>query len=93
MTDPRKPRAEEVAVHEKTHLAFRNWCRHCVKGSGKEAPHLKQPAGHPIIPEAHLDLMSLGEEGEPGNTASVMPNKSMGHFLSISDLPFLKEIG
>ena len=34
--DPREPSAEERIEHEKTHLPFRSWCRHCVRGRGKE---------------------------------------------------------
>ena len=34
--DPREPSAEERSEHEKTHLPFRSWCRHCVRGRGKE---------------------------------------------------------
>ena len=107
MLDPRTPSPAEVAEHELTHLPFRNWCRHCVKGRGKEAPHRKQTT-ETSVPELHLDLMFLGEEADPGNTltilvakerqtkmslASVMPNKSTGHFLCSRVLAFLKEIG
>ena len=70
MTDPRMPRAEEVAEHEKTHLPFRNWCRHSVQGWGKEAPHHKQ-SGEPCVPDVHLDFMFLGEEADPGNTLTI----------------------
>ena len=34
--DPREPSKEEREEHEKTHLPFRNWCQHCVRGRGKE---------------------------------------------------------
>ena len=33
--DPREPREEEKLEHEKTHLPFRSWCRHCVMGTRK----------------------------------------------------------
>ena len=36
--DPREPSAEERKEHELTHLPFRSWCRHCVRGRGKEEP-------------------------------------------------------
>ena len=38
VADPVKPREEEVDEHEKTHLPYRSWCGHCVKGRGTEAP-------------------------------------------------------
>ena len=59
MTEARKPRKEEVIEHEKTHLPFRSWCRHCVRGRGKEAPH-KQQTSTSTFPEVHLDFMFLG---------------------------------
>ena len=71
MTDPKKPRPEEILEHEKTHLPFRNWCRHCVRGRGKEAPHVKQTTD-PVVPEVHMDFCFLGEEGEPGKTLTVI---------------------
>ena len=39
MQDPRKPSHAEVDEHMKTHLACRSWCRHCVRGRGKQSPH------------------------------------------------------
>ena len=36
--DPREPSAEERKEHELTHLPFRSWCRHCVRGRGEEEP-------------------------------------------------------
>ena len=41
MLDPRWPSAAEVAEHELMHLPYRNWCRQCVRGRGKELPHTK----------------------------------------------------
>ena len=45
MNDPVEPSAEERKEHEITHLPYRNWCRHCVRGRGKEAPHEKKKGG------------------------------------------------
>ena len=39
LQDPKKPSAEEVEEHEKTHLPYRSWCKACVKGRGKAMPH------------------------------------------------------
>ena len=35
MNDPKEPTSEERKVHELTHLPFRSWCRHCIRGRGK----------------------------------------------------------
>ena len=32
--DPRQPSEQDRIEHEMTHLPFRSWCRHCIKGSG-----------------------------------------------------------
>ena len=39
---PKGPSKEERAKHEATHLPFREWCKHCVRGRGKNTPHKKQ---------------------------------------------------
>ncbi len=33
--DPVMSKEEEVREHERTHLPFRSWCRHRVRGRGK----------------------------------------------------------
>ena len=38
----RKPKGlskRERKEHEATHLPFRDWCRHCVRGRGRNNPH------------------------------------------------------
>ena len=34
--DPMLPSRAEVREHDLTHLPYRNWCPHCIKGNGKE---------------------------------------------------------
>ncbi len=36
MLDPKLPTAEEVRQHDITHMPYRNWCPHCVRGRGEE---------------------------------------------------------
>ncbi len=51
-----------------SHLPFRSWCRHCVRGRGAEMGHLKseeKPAGG----EIHVDLRFPGKgDGSGGLT-------------------------
>ena len=42
MLDPVKPSPAEVDERNKAHLPYRNWCKYCVKGHGKEMAHRKQ---------------------------------------------------
>ena len=34
----RQPTEEEYEEHMRTHLHFRRWCRHCVRGKRKNDP-------------------------------------------------------
>ena len=34
-----QPSREEIIEHERTHLPFRDWCEHCVRGRAKNDPH------------------------------------------------------
>jgi len=56
LIDPKLPSREEVDAHELTHLPYRNWCRHCVKGRGVEAAHRKVDRDEGSIPEIHVDV-------------------------------------
>jgi hypothetical protein len=107
MTDPCRPNNEEVQEHEKTHLPYRNWCRHCVSGRGREMAHKKSSGTHEL-PELHFDFCFLGREGEPHQTLSVLvvregltkmtmssavPSKSTGTFIAKRVVSFMREIG
>ena len=38
---PRGPKKQERLDHEVTHLPYRSWCGHCVRGKAKERGHLR----------------------------------------------------
>ena len=99
MNDPKKPSREEVEEHAKTHLPFRSWCRHCVRGRGKEMAHYRtdETSG---LREMHVDFFFMGREHEPGKTvptvavkerkpkmmiATVVPRKSTWGILGEED--------
>ena len=106
MADPKLPNKAEVEEHQKTHLPFRNWCKHCVKGRGVEEPHRRQTA-EVGMPEIHVDFMFMGDEGEDKKwtilvakerstkmtMASVLPSKSSGVFAAQRVVAFMQEIG
>ena len=52
---PTKPSKEEVEEHMATHLPFRSWCPHCVRGKSKGKPHKKLAQGNREIPTVALD--------------------------------------
>ena len=70
LKDPLMPSVEEVAEHRMTHLPYRNWCRHCVRGRGKHSPY-QVSKGMPGLPEFHVDFCFLREE-EPWKTIAIL---------------------
>ena len=107
MQDPKAPTQAEREEHELTHLPYRSWCIHCVKGRGKDAPHLVA-ASDGVLPEVHFDFAFMGDEGDAGHTAPMLvarvrdsrmtlataiPRKTTGEFVVGRTLAFLKEVG
>ena len=102
--DPREPSKEEREEHEKTHLPFRNWCRHCVRGRGKEEADAKTDQE---VAEVHLDFMFMGDEAKDRTLAvlvvkersrgmvmsTVAPRKSSGQWSGRRVMAFMREGG
>ena len=107
LRDIRLPSREEVEKHNVTHFPFRNWCPHCTKGRGKEAPHYSVKGGAGELPEISLDFCFPSKEGDNGGLtmlaareryskmtmATVVPSKSTGTFIARRIWAFLREIG
>ena len=106
MNNPTMPSRAEVETHNLTHLPYRSWCRHCVRGRGKELPHTKA-ARETEMHEFHFDWAFPGEE-EGGQTLKVLvgrmrnvrmtlstaaPTKMTGEFLVKRILAFIRECG
>ena len=60
-TSPMEPTKGEREEHEKLHVPFRNWCRHCTRRRGKEE-ECRRNERIPEVPEVHIDFMFMGEE-------------------------------
>ena len=54
---PVKPSSEEVDSHMVTHLPFRSWCAHYVRGKLRGKPHLRQDGRDGDILTVALDCM------------------------------------
>ena len=54
VADPKLPTQTEIDEHNLTHLPFRNWCKHCIRGKGRSADHRVEarPDG---MAEIHMD--------------------------------------
>jgi len=107
MQDPVKPSEDEVREHSLTHLPYRSWCRHCVRGRCKSNPH-KAGQEKPTRSELHFDYCFLGKEGEPHKTLPVLavteritgmrmgaavPTKTTGTYSASRVMAFMKEVG
>ena len=94
--DPKMPSKEQILEHEMSgHLPMRDWCTHCVKGRGMEAPHRRGGDGAQV-PEVSIDFFFMGDPGEEQTwtmlavkergtrmmMASATPTKSVGNFIA-----------
>ena len=59
--DPQLPSQTEIDEYNMTHLPFRSWCRHCVRGRAESSPHLWQKPKELVTPELHADYCFLGK--------------------------------
>ena len=65
LAQPSQPTACEVAEHNLTHLPFRAWCRHCVRGKGLTTAHkrLVDDLGR-RVPEVSMDYFYMGDKDD-----------------------------
>ena len=42
VADPGQPSKKDRLEHELTHMPYRSWCEHCVRGRGKSKPHFRR---------------------------------------------------
>ena len=83
MHDPKLPSKADVEAHNFTHLPFRSWCRHCVRGRGMEESHRQGEARDGSgMPEVHLDFAFPGSHGQEGLTLLVARERDTKMLLS-----------
>ena len=101
------PTALEVERHCLTHVPYRSWCPHCVRGRGKEMNHDKKQKEHSALKEFAFDYCFPGDEngnkltilvGKERRTgmrmATVVPTKgSSGQFAVEKAEKFIRECG
>ena len=67
-----KPSQKEIDEHMITHIPFRDWCPHCVRGKSKSTPHRKRKEGEEEeVPVISVDYMFM--ETEDRNVEKGMP--------------------
>ena len=68
-----KPGKEEVEEHNATHIPFRSWCDHCVRGKCHGEPHYKNKGprqldeGKEMIVMNYMQMKSRNDEGKEGD--------------------------
>ena len=67
---PRGPTQREREEHEATHIPYRSWCRHCVRGRATNHPHRRgrKESDEDVlaqrVPRVSMDYFFMGQEGE-----------------------------
>ena len=65
VAEPRMPTHAEIQEHNITHLPYRSWCIHCVRGRGEQAGHRRQEARpENAFPEVHMDYCFMGRKSD-----------------------------
>ena len=75
--DPCAPTAAEVEAHQATHLPFRSWCTHCVRGRRDNLPHRRIPGDDREIPEISMEYCFLRKRSE-AQTQTILIMKDRG---------------
>ena len=80
---PKEPTEAEKSKHEATHIPYRSWCKHCVRGRGRCKPHSSKRRNHEdaAIPKISMDYFFLGGEDSDANESPmfVMMDEERGN--------------
>eukprot|EP00973_Karenia_brevis_P032750 4520451-Karenia_brevis.AAC.1 len=64
---PKTPTPEEYRIHRLTHLPYRSWCPHCVRGKKRNPSHRtthKEGDNKRGIPVISMDYTFIGNNGD-----------------------------
>ena len=56
---PRLPSRQEVQEHELTHIPYRSWCVHCVRGAGRSDAHRRRTRQDEEERDQHMTTWSI----------------------------------
>ena len=60
-----RPSEEEVRIHNRTHLPYRSWCPHCVRGKARRHHRRRMKRLRGKVPVISLDYMWMkGRKGD-----------------------------
>ena len=82
---PRGPSDAERRAHEIHHMPYRSWCEYCVRGRGKESPHLSRyeqaDGGIPVVQMDYAFLHNTADK-DAKVTFLLMKDNSSGHMVA-----------
>ena len=73
-----RPSDKEVEEHMMTHLPYREWCNHCVKGKGVRGQHRWREQDEGEAPVISVDYMWMTQEEEKGMPIMVIKDRYTG---------------
>ena len=59
LPQPRLPSRQDVQEHELTHISYRSWCVHCVRGAGRPGAHRRRARQDEEEREQHMTTWSI----------------------------------
>ena len=90
-SDENEPSSQEVQEHMKTHIPYRSWCAHCVRGSGRNDPDRsgggrRGPRNHPqfAIDYGFLKANNPGDPADQGNPILIGAEAKYGLTLAMA---------
>ena len=77
---PTRVSRREIEEHELTHTPYRSWCRYCVRGRARNAPHRRSEEDRNKTPRISMDyfFMSTVDEAASSNPLLVVLDESTG---------------
>ena len=85
LRDPGEPTQQEWDDHVKTHVPFRGWCPHCVRGRARNAPHPVVRREADSLPVVSFDYCDLGSRDMPEVEDGVNDNEGPTPVLVMHD--------
>ena len=83
---PGDPTPREIEEHMVTHMPFRSWCPHCVRGRGVSTPHTsKDKEGDNRVPIVAFDYCFMGAGDAPTTPILVVrcSDTGMTHTMAV----------
>ena len=76
LQSPVKPNSEEIRQHNVSHVPYRSWCQHCVRGKGRTLAHKSGSRGldkaRDVRPRVLMDYFYLGRKEEPNEALPLL---------------------